>query len=151
MFKLAVRTLWAGLLPLGLAACTLQLPETVGQAGGQPAPELPPKMDFFIPTGDNADRVRVVSQPTAGVGDRVSLCLELSGITWWKGLGVDQTEPTLEVQDNNKVRCTNVAPSQVSLTFWKAKTFGAHTRIGGAALNLRGYGGHKVTLLWSAD
>jgi len=148
MLKPAMRILRLGLIPLGLAACTIQLPEGVGQ----PKPELPAPMDFYIATGDNADRVRVTSdamyQPG---GSTVSLCLELVNITWWKGLGVGQTEPTLEVQDNNKVRCTDVAPAQVDLNFWKAKLLGVHTWIGSAALNLEGYGGHTVSLRWTAD
>ena len=149
MLKPAMRILRLGLIPLGLAACTIQLPEGVGQ----PKPELPAPMDFYIPTGDNADRVRVVSEPTSGrtAQSPVTLCLELVNISWWKGLGVGRRDPTLEVQDNNKVRCTDVAPAQVDLNFWKAKLLGVHTWIGSAALNLEGYGGHTVSLRWTAD
>jgi len=148
MLKLAMRTLCLGLLPLGLVACTIQMPESMGQ----PKAELPPPMDFNIPTGDNADRVRVISDAAYQPGgSTVSLCLELVNITWWKGLGVGQTEPTLEVQDNNKFKCTNVEPQQVDITFWKAKMLGVHTRLNTAALNLQGYAGHRVRLQWTAD
>ena len=150
MLKAAMRTVRLGLIPFGLAGCTIQLPEGMGQ---DPKPELPPPMDFYIPTGDNADRVHVVSAPTSGrtVVSPVELCLELVNISWWKGLGVNSSEPTLEVQDNNKIRCTNVEPKQVNLTFWKAKMLGVHTRLSSAALNLEGYGGHTVSLRWTAD
>ena len=146
MLKAAMRTVRLGLIPFGLAGCTIQLPEGMGQ---DPKPELPPPMDFYIPTGDNADRVHVVSEPVGGTV--VTLCLELVNLTWWKGLGVGQDQPTLEVLDDNKIRCTDVQPMQVNLTFWKAKMFGVHTRLGSAALNLQGYGGHKVSLRWTAD
>jgi len=150
MLKAAMRTVRLGLIPFGLAGCTVQLPESMGQ---DPKPELPAPMDFYIPTGDNADRVHVVSEQYQVTGDasKALLCLELVNITWWKGLGVGRTEPTLEVQDNNKIGCTNVPAAQVAITFWKAKMLGVHTQLGGAILDLRGYGGHKVSLRWTAD
>jgi hypothetical protein len=81
----------------------------------------------------------------------VTLCLELVGITWWKGLGVGQVEPTLEVQDSKTYHCTQAEPSEIPITFWKAKMFGVHTKLAGAVLNLTGYAGHRVSLRWSAD
>ena len=144
-------TLWFGILALGPAGCTLQLPESMIE---DPAPvSAPPTpLNFAIPTGDNADRVQVVS--TAGYnpgGATVMLCLELVGITWWKGLGVGRSEPTLEVQDSKTYDCTHVDPEPISITFWKAKMFGVHTRLAGATLNLEGYAGHRVSLRWMAD
>jgi hypothetical protein len=79
------------------------------------------------------------------------LCLELHGITWWKGLGIGRSEPTLTVSDRNVGDCTPVDPAMINVTFWKAKMFGVHTRIGTASLDLRRYAGHQVTLQWSAD
>jgi hypothetical protein len=149
----ATRTLlWLGALAFGVAGCTLQIPEGLGAPAPTPEAEAPRPLNFTIPTGDNADRVQVVSK--AGVnpgGTTVRLCLELVGLNWWKGLGVGRTEPTLEVQDSKKVACTDVEPGQVPVTFWKAKTFGVHTQLSSAILNLAGYAGHGVTLRWSAD
>lgn len=154
MFRIAMRTLRLGLLPLGLAACTIQLPEGVGTPTPTPTPtaELPPPLNYNIATGDGVDRVRVVSDATYQPGgSSVLLCLELVGITWWKGVGVGQREPTLQVEGSNRSQCTEVEPDQIPLAFWKAKTFGAHTHMGNGSLDLRRYAGHKVSLRWSAD
>lgn len=147
----ATRTLlWLGALAFGVAGCTLQIPEGLGAP--TPVADAPPPLNFAIPTGDNADRVQVVSNLGDDQGETtVQLCLELVGITWWKGLGVGRTEPTLEVQDSKTYSCTAVAPEQVAITFWKAKMFGVHTQLSSAILNLAGYGGHRVSLRWSAD
>lgn len=150
MSTLASRTWWLGPLLFGLAGCTVQMP-----AGGSPPPaakKLPPPLNFYIATGDNADRVQVVSDATHSPGSaRVHLCLELVGITWWKGLGVGRTAPTLQVQDSKTSDCVDIAPQQLAITFHKAKAFGAHTRLGNGVLQLQDYAGHKVSVRWSAD
>lgn len=152
MFKHAMRTLWLGLLTFGLVACPVQIVPPGGTVAPAPTPEPPPPLNYNIGTGDAADRVRVVSDATYQPGgSSVLICLQLVGITWWKGIGVGQTEPTLQARDDNKSQCTEVAPDQYSLTFWKAKAFGVHTRMGSGSLDLRRYAGHKVTLRWSAD
>lgn len=150
MLKIAMRPLWLGLLLFGLTACTIQMPAVEG--AGQPTSKLPPALNYFIYTGDNADRAQIVSEVVPGAGENtMTFCLELVGITWWKGVGLGTSEPLLQVQDSKKIHCTELGPVQTDITFHKAKMFGAHTWIGSGKLDLRRYGGHKVTLRWSAD
>jgi hypothetical protein len=152
MLKAAMRTLRLGMIPFGLAACAIQMPVVEGVSDPDPNPP-PDEMDFYIPTGDNADRVHVVSEPTSGRtrASPVWLCLELVNVSWWKGIGIGRSDPTLEVQDNKNKDCTNVRPEQTDITFWKAKLLGVHTRLSTVALNLQGYGGYTVSLRWTAD
>jgi hypothetical protein len=150
MFTRARRTLWLGPLLCGLAGCTVQMP--AGAAPPPAAKKLPPPLNFYIATGDKADRVQIVSDAKHSPGSaKVHLCLELVGVTWWKGLGVGTTAPTLQVQDNKTSDCVDIAPQQQPITFHKAKAFGAHTRLGNAVLSLEAYAGHKVSVRWSAD
>jgi hypothetical protein len=157
MGTIFLRTVWLGLLPIGLASCTIQMPrvETAAKPETNPAPKEeppPPRLGYYISTGDPADRVLVYSKDNIRGSQMVTICLEIEEVTWWKGLGIGRPEPTLQVERGQGLyRCTDVEPGWVDITFWKAKMFGIHTRLATARLDLRRYGRHTVTFQWVAD
>lgn len=111
----------------------------------------PPTLDILMTTSDPADTILVSSQP-ANYPTWVRLCLTVTSTSgWWKGIGVDQTQPTIQGSSADGEQCTNVGPEVVSLTFWKAKAFGIHTEVGTGAIDLTQYAGNTVTFSWSSD
>lgn len=122
-----------------------------------PSDDPPPGIDFLLTTDDPADTIRVVSNLNANWGDQVGICLTLSTESgWWKGLGIDSSDPTLEVEDegsggSGREACRATAPDNVNFTLWKAKLLGAHTRVGTHSQDLTQYAGHTVRFNWRTD
>ena len=86
-----------------------------------------------------------------GPASQVTICLNQPRADgWWKGLGVNRSEPTLEFEGSD-TQCQPVAPGAIQVAFWKAKTFGLHTPVGTQAFDLGDYAGHTVTFVWLSD
>lgn len=137
--------LMAGLAIL-LASCSSDSPTSVDDD------PPPPELNVTLRTEDDADRIRLVSQPDADYPARVNVCLEIRTTSgWWKGLGINREEPTVEGEGNGRVLCTRVEPASLTFHFWKAKLFGVHTRVGTANVNLEKYAGHRVMFIWQQD
>ncbi len=130
----------------------------IGCAGSPTAPNAankdantPPTLDLVLTTSDPADTIAVTSQ-TANYPTWVRVCLSVTSTSgWWKGIGLDQTNPTIQGSAADGEQCTNIGPGIISLTFWKAKLLGIHTEVGSGSIDLTQYVGHVVTFTWRAD
>lgn len=145
-----IRAIGLVLIPIALVACADSVagPEDSDTS----EPPAPPALDQEISTGDAADRVRVLSELEGG-GPGLIVCLTLTGdVTWWKGIGLNNEEPDLEAEGESASHCDVLPePQLVTLTFWKAKTLGIHTKVGTNSIDLSEYAGHRITFLWEAD
>jgi hypothetical protein len=111
----------------------------------------PPPLAVNLRTDDPADRITVSSEP-ASSGAQVRLCLNVrTGSGWWKGVGVNQADPSIAGDRTDGDRCASFTPGNLTLTFWKAKGLGVHTNVGSRSLDLTRYAGHRVDLTWTAD
>lgn len=112
---------------------------------------MPPTLDLTMTTNDPTDTITVSSQP-ANYPSTVRVCLSVtSNSGWWKGIGLNQTNPTIQGSAADGVQCANMAPGLINLTFWKAKIFGAHTEVGTNVIDLTQYANHVVTFSWWSD
>jgi hypothetical protein len=118
-------------------------------AGGVGNP--PPPLVVSLRTDDPADLISVSSQ-AVNSGSVVRVCLSVSTASgWWKGVGVNATDPTMEGDRAAGDQCANFTPGNMTLTFWKAKGLGVHSNVGSRSLDLSRYAGHTVSLTWVAD
>ncbi len=116
-----------------------------------PAPPAPPALDLFFTTDDLADRIEMITSPDPSVGSQLNICLEILTATgWWKGIGANRDEPSVQ-GDGNAVRCIPTAPGRINLTFWKAKLFGIHTKVGAGAVDLSRYAGQRALFVWEKE
>lgn len=111
----------------------------------------PPRLDLFLSTDDSADAIHVTSEP-GNLGESLTLCLTVSTASgWWKGVGVNETQPTLEGVAADGDQCMTISPGLKTLAFWKAKGLGVHTQVGSRSLDLSEYAGHRIRLEWTLD
>jgi hypothetical protein len=121
----------------------------------KPAPEKKPRpkeLKLTVTTEDKADQVEIRTAPTDGLAGRLKVCLQVrteSG--WWKGIGLNERDPTLAGQKSDGLRCTTIAPGLINVAYWKAKMFGIHTPVGTRRLDLRQYKDHEVIFTWKRD
>lgn len=152
MLDTPIRASWLGLIALALAACSIALepPQGTGEPGD--TSQLPPQLNRHVSTGDNADDVQVTSSPDGPDGTMVRVCLALrNNVSWWKGIGLNSEDPTIDAEGSETTRCRDIQPGLVNVTFWKAKAFGAHTRLSTTSIDLGPYAGHTVFFTWLAD
>jgi hypothetical protein len=119
------------------------------------APEkrpLPKPLKLTVTTDDKADQIQIISAPINGPSSRVKVCLQVQTSSgWWKGIGLNEREPTLAGQKSDGLKCTTIAPRLLKVTYWKAKILGVHTPVGTRTLDLRPYKEHAVTFTWRKD
>lgn len=136
----------AFLVSLILSGCT----DNAMQPGNEDVAP-PPVLSLAFTTDDSADHIDLSSQ-LDDVQAKVRICLRVATTSgWWKGVGINQTEPTLEGAKEDGVQCTNVAPGNLTLTFWKAKGLGVHSRVGSGSVDLTRYAGHLIWITWTKD
>jgi hypothetical protein len=121
----------------------------------KPAPEEKPRpkaLKFTVTTKDEADQVEIRTAPIEGLAGRVKVCLQVKTQSgWWKGIGLNERDPTLAGQKSDGLRCTIIAPGLTNVAYWKAKGFGIHTPVGTSRLDLRQYKDHEVIFTWRTD
>jgi hypothetical protein len=121
----------------------------------KPAPEEKPRpkaLKFTVSTKDEADQVEIRTAPIAGLAGRVKVCLQVKTKSgWWKGVGLNERDPTLAGQKSDGLRCTIIAPGLINVAYWKAKGLGIHTPVGTSRLDLRQYKDHEVIFTWRTD
>lgn len=118
---------------------------------GSTKDKAPPALDIFLSTGDPADTIEVWSGSTTNTSS-VRLCLDVTSASgWWKGIGIDQTEPTIQGAAADGEQCAYISPEVARVTFWKAKAFGVHTQVGTGSIDLTKYSGYEVHFSWLAD
>ena len=119
------------------------------------APEkkpLPKPLKLTVTTDDKADQIQITSAPSDDASSRVRVCLQVQTSSgWWKGIGLNDREPTLAGQKSDGLKCTTLAPRLLKVTYWKAKLLGVHTPVGTRTLDLRPYKDHAVTFTWRKD
>jgi len=116
------------------------------------APEkkpLPKPLKLTVTTDDKADQIQITSAPIDDASSRVKVCLQVQTSSgWWKGIGLNDREPTLAGQKSDGLKCTTLAPRLLKVTYWKAKLLGVHTPDGPLTLTLRPYKAHVVPFTW---
>lgn len=119
------------------------------------APEkrpLPKPLKLTVTTDDTADQIQIISAPIDDASSRVRVCLQVQTSSgWWKGIGLNEREPTLAGEKSDGLKCTTLAPRLLKVTYWKAKLLGVHTPVGTRTLDLRPYKDHAVTFTWRKD
>ena len=138
------------LVPAILSACDKTSPMDPVDNGNEIAP--PPILDLKLTTDDASDRIELTTTLPRSDVQLLEVCLKNSTADgWWKGVGVNQVNPTVQGQASEGLQCANVQPGKLSFTFWKAKGFGVHTRVGSRSVDLSAYAGSRVTLDWKVD
>jgi TIR domain len=121
----------------------------------KPAPEEKPRpkaLKFTVTTKDEADQVEITTAPIDGLAGRVKVCLQVKTKSgWWKGVGLNERDPTLAGQKSDGLRCTIIGPGLINVAYWKAKGLGIHTPVGISRLDLRQYKDHEVIFTWKTD
>jgi hypothetical protein len=121
----------------------------------KPAPEEKPRpkaLKFTARTKDEADQVEIRTAPIEGLAGRLKVCLQVQTKSgWWKGIGLNERDPTLAGQRSDGLRCTIIAPGLINVAYWKAKGLGIHTPVGTSRLDLRQYKDHEVIFTWRTD
>jgi len=131
------------LLAIGCDTMTSEMNET----------ESPPEqLRATVSTDDQADQIEVTTGPTGGIAGRMRVCLEVETESgWWKGLGLNEPEPTIEGEKSDGRKCTTISPGRIEVAYWKAKGLGIHTHVGTRSIDLRVYGDHEVSFTWQKD
>ncbi len=89
--------------------------------------------------------------------DVTQFCLKASShVSWWKGLKILDSQGKLinliVTQDESRLSCTSDIPNSRlaggKIEFWKAKTFGAHTYMDSAKIDVNQVKGNKITITW---
>ena len=124
-----------------------------------PFPVTPTNADGLLRTGDDCDEIDFLVEYNAVGANEVEFHLAAaSGIDWWKAIEV----PTgggdyrmLEIQDGSS-KTEQITHSDLDASrpvrFWKAKTFGVHTRLGYTWDVISALpGGSRVSLTWKRD
>ncbi len=130
----------------------------IGCSGSPTAPNSankgtnpPPALDLVMTTNDPLDTIAVTSQ-SANYPGEVRVCLLVTSSSgWWKGIGLNQTQPTIQGSTADGIQCANMGPGIVHLTFWKAKLFGVHTEVGSNVIDLSAYANNVVLFSWRSD
>jgi TIR domain len=121
----------------------------------KPAPKEKPSpkpLKLTVTTQDKADQVEIRTAPVDGLAGRIKVCLQVKTKSgWWKGVGLNERDPTLASQKSDGLRCTIIAPGLINIAYWKAKTLGIHTPVGNSRLDLRQYKDHEVIFTWRTD
>lgn len=131
-----------------LVGCTLS---TSAMEEEEVAPPPPPAFNFILKTDDPDDRVEV-SSATRDLNGQVEVCLNVETESgWWKGLGIDKKDPSIEAKKRDGITCSITSPRSIEFYFWKAGFLGIHKRVGEHVLNLAAYGDHRVTFEWKQD
>ena len=111
----------------------------------------PPPLSMALTTDDDADRILLTTLADPAVAS-LNVCLvHTTESGWWKGIGINSVEPTLQGEKSEGSRCTPVGAGVLRLTFWKAKAFGAHTQVGARTVDLTLYAGHRIYITWQRD
>lgn len=130
-----------------LAACGGDSPTGTNEGPALP----PPALLLTIRTDDAADRIQLTTQRDTDVGGQLNVCLRITTASgWWKGIGANRDDPTVQ-GEGSTVRCSPTAPGRVTFTFWKAKTFGVHTKVGSTTIDLTQYAGYRALFTWQLD
>jgi hypothetical protein len=142
------RWLWPGLavvaIAVGFFAYSMRAP-------GKPPP-LPKPLRLTVATDDQADQVEIKTTPIDGTAGRLKVCLQVQTRSgWWKGIGLNESEPTLEGEKSDGLKCTTIDPSLINVAYWKAKEAGRHAPVGTRPLDLRQYKDHEVIFTWRKD
>ena len=120
-----------------------------------PAPDEKPRptpLKLTVSTRDKADQIEVRTAPMDGLSGRIRACLQVKTRSgWWKGIGLNESDPTLAGEKSDGVKCTFIAPGLIKVAYWKAKTLGIHTPVGSSRLDLRQYKDHEVVFTWKTD
>jgi hypothetical protein len=117
--------------------------------GEKPRPKA---LKITVTTKDRADQVDVGTAPIDGLAGRVKVCLQVTTKSgWWKGIGLNERDPTLAGQKSDGLKCTIIAPGLINVAYWKAKALGIHTPVGTSRLDLRQYKDHEVIFTWKTD
>jgi hypothetical protein len=112
----------------------------------------PKALKITVTTKDRADQVDVRTAPIDGLAGRVKVCLQVTTKSgWWKGIGLNERDPTLAGQKSDGLKCTIIAPGLINVAYWKAKALGIHTPVGTNRLDLRQYKDHEVIFTWKTD
>ena len=86
--------------------------------------------------------------------NHAEVCLKIGGSGWWKGIGIDNHDPTIKGEGRDMpchwVKTNADGTRSLTLTFWKAKAFGAHTYVG-TEYNVEVEKGWKMVLNWKKD
>ena len=113
---------------------------------------LPKPLKLTVATDDRADQIEIRSAAIDGASGRVKVCLQVQTSSgWWKGIGLNEREPTLAGEKSDGLKCTTIGPRLLKVTYWKAKMLGVHTPVGTRTLDLRPYKDHAVTFTWRKD
>ncbi|ACB53476.1 unknown [Crocosphaera subtropica ATCC 51142] len=84
-------------------------------------------------------------------------CLQASSnVSWWKGLKILDSQgkqiSLIVTENDSRLSCTpNIQNSRLAggkIEFWKAKTFGAHTYMDSARIDVNQVKGKKITINW---
>ena len=114
--------------------------------------KLPTPLNIIVATDDQADQIEIKTTPRDMTGGRLQVCLQVQTKSgWWKGIGLNQSEPTLEGERSDGLKCTTISPGRIDVAYWKAKVFGVHTYVGTRSLDLRQYKNHEVMFTWKKD
>lgn len=112
----------------------------------------PKPLKLMVSTKDRADQIDVRTAPMDGLAGRVKVCLQVKTESgWWKGIGLDERDPTLAGQKSDGLKCTIIAPGLINVAYWKAKALGIHTPVGASRIDLRQYKDHEVIFTWRTD
>jgi hypothetical protein len=112
----------------------------------------PKALKLTVTTEDEADQVEISTAPIDGLAGRIKVCLQVKTESgWWKGVGLNERDPTLAGQKSDGLRCTTIAPGLINVAYWKAKMVGIHTPVGTSRLDLRQYKDHEVIFTWKTD
>jgi hypothetical protein len=124
-----------------------------------PAPPVPDAATGLLRTGDDCDEIDfVVDYGVVGADDIGFSLSAASGLTWWKAIEVPigaSDYRMFEMQDGSSASGT-IAKSDIDpgrpIRFWKAKTFGVHTRLSYTWDVLTALpGGSRLALTWKRD
>ena len=97
-------------------------------------------------------QIEIKTTPSDRIGGRLQVCLQVQTESgWWKGIGLNLYEPTLEGERRDGLKCTTISPGRIDVAYWKAKAFGVHTYVGTRSLDLRQYMNHEVMFTWKKD
>ena len=135
------------LLPLftGCTAITEPMEDEIAD------PEPPPPFSISLRTEDEDDRI-TVSSNTRDLDGLMQVCLNVrSSGGAWKGLGLNERDPSLEAKKKDGLTCTTLRAGTLQVALWKAGFLGIRKHVGDRSLNLRAYGNHRVTFTWTRD
>lgn len=123
----------------------------------EPTPPTPEPPVTYPPTTmgteDAADEIVMQVEPAEIGAGFVQVCLEVAidGGGWWKGIGLNSRQPTLEGEEKEGIQCTVIPAQEVKVNFWKAKFGGRHAPVGQGSVDMTEFGGYRVVFKWVKD